>query len=211
MRKTGFLALAIVLVLMGLSCSAKVDPTVVYKGTYGSYVKVLKQWTRSKKVYEPSFSTIMVVTATYESEAFRAAYLAEKTRAEALPVDQTALLGQSSREELSSQAVFFVSLYTPKYKWNNLHKPNSSWRLWLVDSKERQVAPLKIEKMSKLQLADTKYYPYTDEWSSYYRVRFPRKTDKGETLKLDEGKVMLLIAGITGRAELVWDVSTIQP
>ena len=190
-----------------LSCSTKVDPKVVYKGNYRSYVKVLKEWTRTKKVYEASFDTILIVTATFESRAFRQAFLSEKIRAEALSAQEGARLLQETDEELSRKASFFLSLYTPKYKWNRLDISDPSWRLWLIDSKGKRVAPLKIEKVSKVQAALTRYYPYYDEWSSYYRVTFPMRTDQGDVLDLEQGTIGFLVAGVWGRAALEWDLS----
>ena len=205
MRRIGFVILTFA-VLLSFSCSTKVNPKVIYKGTYGSYVNVLDQWTRSKKVYEPSFDTVMVVTATYESKKYREVFLAEKIRAEAIPPQEAARLREQSDEELSRNAVFFVSFYTPKYKWNRLNVDDPSWRLWLIDGQGKKVAPLNVRKVSKIQYADTQYYPYYDLWSYFYRVTFPRKTDDGQELDLDKGMVTFQVAGVKGNASLVWDI-----
>lgn len=208
MRKIVTVAAPALLLLFFLtSCSAKVDPTVKYKENYASYKKVLRQWTRSKKVYEISFDTILLVTATYRSNAFMETYLAEKIRAEALPAKDAERLLENNEQKQKTTTSFFMCFYTPKRKWNRLHKSDPSWRLWLIDSKGKRVAPLKIEKVSKVQAALTRYYPYYDEWSSYYRVTFPMRTDQGDVLDLEQGTIGFLVAGVWGRAALEWDLS----
>lgn len=200
------IALVVLLVFFGASCSVKVDPSVKYKGDYASYKKVMRQWTRSKKVYEISFDTILLVTATYRSEAFMEAYLAEKIMAEALPLKEAEKLKKKHEEKLKSTATFFMSFYTPKSKWNKLHKSDPSWRLWLIDANGNKVSPRLIKKLPRVSMATSRYFPYLDQWSKYYMVSFPREDDKGNKLQLEQGKVTFMIAGVHGSAELIWDI-----
>jgi hypothetical protein len=197
-----FLSCTLILV----SCSQKVDPTVAYEGSYRSYVKVLKEWTRTENVYQPSFDTIMTVTATWNSEVFQDAFVKEKSRAEKLLPDDIDNLERKIKEERERVVSFVLAFYTPKFKWNKLDESYSSWKLWLVDVNGTQVAPLAIERFEKIQIMHTKYYPYYDQWSYMYEVRFPREDAKGKPLKLKGGTVKFLVSGVFGSSELVWEV-----
>lgn len=207
MRKIVTVAAPALLLLFFLtSCSAKVDPTVKYKENYASYKKVLRQWTRSKKVYEISFDTILLVTATYRSNAFMETYLAEKIRAEALPAKDAERLLENNEQKQKTTTSFFMCFYTPKRKWNRLHKSDPSWRLWLIDANGNKVAPMQIKKLPRVSVATTKWYPYLDKWSRYYEVIFPREDDEGKRLELEKGKITFMIAGVYGSTEMVWDI-----
>lgn len=202
-----FVSIAFALVLLfGFSCGNKVNPKVTYKESYRSYTKVLKQWTREKKSYDKILDTIMLITATYESRAFRKAYLAEKIRAEAIPEKEANRLIHQSNEELEEKAVFFVTFYTPELKWNRLDSGDPAWRLWLIDANGLKVAPFKVERIRKISLATTRYYPYWDRFSYCYKVTFPRKTESGEPLELEKGEVTFMLAGVYGKSELTWNI-----
>jgi len=202
-----YLALVISSVLVfSFSCGTKVNPKVAYKNSYSSYSRVVKQWTRTKKQYDKILDTVMVISATYESKAFRKVYLAEKIRAEAIPGEMADRLIRKSEKELEDKAVFFVTLYTPEHKWNRLESHDASFKLWLIDEKGNKVAPLKVDRIRKISRATTRYYPHWDRFSYCYRVVFPRKTDQGQPLELEKGRVTFLAAGVFGKAELVWDI-----
>ena len=201
-RKSAVILL--LLALLSISCGNRVDPDVVYSGTYGSYVKVLREWTRSDKVYVTGFDTVMTVTATYESKRFRDAMIAERARAQMLKPTQIERLKQENEEELGRFAVFFVKLYMPDYKYNRLDKDDSGFSVWLIDKIGRKVSPVKIKEVRIKTVDKTKFYPFTDEWSDYYEVRFPRETSAGEKLELESGELKLSIASVVGKAELAW-------
>jgi hypothetical protein len=200
--KTVFLLVIFVWVAAGCTTVRNVK----YKNTYHSYVKVLDQWTRTSRDYDNMLDTVMLVTATYESKAFRKVFLAEKIRAEAIPEKEAERLIRENEDRMETQAVFFVSFFTEKYRWNKLEEQDPTWRLWLIDANGKQVAPLTIERHRKVNMATTKYFPYYDQWSYYYRVTFPRTTAGNEPLVLDKGNVTLLIAGIFGQKKLEWKI-----
>jgi hypothetical protein len=199
-----------ILILIMICCAScaghRVDPDVVYKGTHRSYLKVLDQWTRTQKVYKASFDTVFIVSATWSSADFRTAQLGEKARAEMLTPEQIARIRTTDEEEVGRSAVFYVSFYTPKYKYNRLNKDDPGWRLWLSDQDGNRVESAKAVLVRDKRIATREFFPYIDTWSYFYKVVFPIESADGTALNLDDGTVKLHIAGIAGTAEMIWEL-----
>ena len=199
--------LTLAFLVFGFTGCAKqaVDPDVVYRNNYSSYVKVLDEWTRNDKIYH-NFETELILDATWYSKVFRDALRKEKARVEKLPEDQIAILERKDSEELKTLARFILSAYAPRGYRMNLADPEPSFRLWLTDVKGNRAAPVTIKTVKLKRKADMKYFPYISKWASTYEVIFPRYSDEGRELILSGGKVTLSAAGIQGEARLEWEV-----
>ncbi len=81
---------------------------------------------------------------------------------------------------------FFVSLYTPERKHNDLSKKNTAWKIFLdVDGKRYEGIATRVKNLfSETQVM----YPYHNKWSTPYIVTFPVATSlierKSATLTL---------------------------
>ncbi len=199
----------LVLMIVGLTvagCAGRtVDPDVVYKDGYSSYVDVLREWTRNDKIYE-NFETELIIDATWYSKVYRDALRKEKARAEKLPEEEVAVLERKDAEELKTMVRFLVTAYAPRGYRMNLADPQPSFRLWLMDVKGNKAAPVTIKVVKMKRKADLKYYPHISKWAATYQVVFPRYSDEGGELILSGGKIILQAAGIQGEARLEWIV-----
>lgn len=206
MKTTGiFLAALAALIMAGVGCAKPLtEADAVYRGDYGSYRKVVRQWTRRGNIYH-NFETELIIDATYFSPVFRTALRKEKARAEALGEKEIARMERRDRDEATGWARFLVSAYTPRSLWNDLDARDPSFRLWLADESGRRVAPSRIKEIKFKRSADYKYYPHVNAWAKTYQVLFPLHDDD-EAPALTGGKITLIVTGIQGRTRLVWDI-----
>ena len=194
------------LMLLGTGCAAPAAglDQANQTGRQG-YLDALKTWTRDAKVYD-LFDTELIVTATWFCKPYRDALRAEQARAEALVPEEITRRVRKDEADLKSSVRFLVSAYTPINSWNDLAGTSPSFRLWLIDAKGRQVAPLSIKEVKLPPGGSEKYWPYLNEWSKTYEVLFPTSVEKGTALALTGGPVVLLAAGPRGKAKLEWQV-----
>ena len=197
------------LALVSVGCVAcRLPPPAMLYGsqrdiTPADYPDVLKTWTRSAKVYQ-GFETKQFVTATFHTPEFRRAFAiafpeiyghgGAITRREL--VDLTGNIEQFHN--------FFMAVYTPEQKWNDLAKPDSIWRLSLIGSEEVAVDAAEIVRV-KIDANLRAVYPFIGRFDEGYLVRFPL-TDAMNRLVLDARStaVTLRIASALGIAEMRW-------
>ncbi|MBI3179667.1 MAG: hypothetical protein HYZ27_08385 [Deltaproteobacteria bacterium] len=167
------------------------------------YDDVLAAWTRSDKVYQ-GLDNKLFVTATYHAPELRRAF------AVAFP-DIYGHGGTITRRELVDLTEdieryhnFFIAMYTPDPKWNDLAKPDSIWRLTLVGSGEvavgpHEVVPIKVDENLRA------VYPYIHRFDKCYLVRFPL-ADPMRNLVIQGSTTgfTLRIASALGVGEMVW-------
>ena len=169
------------------------------------YPDVLKTWTRSAKVYAV-LEDKLFVTATFHSPEFRRVF----------PIAFPEIYGQGgeiTRRELvdltgdvESYFNFFLAVYTPVSKWNDLDRKDSIWRLTLISFEDVAVGPSQILSI-KIDENLRAVYPYIGHFDKCYLVRFPM-TDPMKRLVIGaESKgVKLRIASALGVAELPWEL-----
>lgn len=197
------IALAII-IGTGCASSKKIKQGLIYKDTHYSYQRILSNWTRSSSHYY-GLDTEALATATYWSESFTEAYVAERTRAEALPEAKAAEL----RDQLLAGQVkanhFRLTFYTVERDWNDLGLADASWKVYLKQKDGTLIEPLSIRKHKIRPQAETVYFPQTDRWSRTYDVWFPKTDPDGNDLISEkEGGFGLTIAGVKTKIELVW-------
>ena len=100
---------------------------------------------------------------------------------------------------------FFLSVYTPVKKWNDLDKDDSIWRLTLTDG-ERSVEASEITKL-RVDANLTKIYPHISDYDFIYLVRFPRSDETNSALITPESDFFKVrIASSLGVAHLDWEI-----
>jgi len=203
--------------VMALAACGSPKPAVLYgperQLSASAYPEVLRTWTRSTKLYQ-GFDSKMFVTATFHSPEFRRAF------AIAFP-EIYGHGGNITRRELVDLTGdveqfhnFFLSVYTPETKWNDLALPDSIWRVNLIGvtpsrelAADREVAvdPASIDSV-RIDANLRAVYPYMSIFDRAYLVRFPL-TDAMKRLVLDASstRATLRIASALGVAELRWD------
>lgn len=176
-----------------------------------AFAHALKTWTRSAKIYQ-QLDDKLFISATYHAPAFRRAF------AVAFP-DIYGHGGKITRRELvdltggiEQHHNFFVSIYTPDKRWNDIARDDSIWRLSLYSrdprgaGNETEVAPddiVPIKMDENLRVV----YPYTTRFDKAYLVRFPVLDPLRQPI-VHEGtqEVVMRIASAMGVASLRWQV-----
>lgn len=209
-------ALALALALSLAACST---PNVDLRHgprtyTSESYDDVLRRWTREGHAYTLNgLEDQLAVTATYQSWDFRWAYAVRYAADFRLSTDDRTQFLQTSLGALDREHEFFVALYTQAFRWGELTRPTSAWRVLLVNDRRQEVAPVHIDAIQRPGALERTYFPYTTVWRQVYRVRFPRTVrvaGQGEVEVLPPGTryFILRFSGPLGSSDLVWNVGT---
>lgn len=205
MRRGRFLLFCLLLAALTACAGARVKTDLTYEGTYRSYEQFVDNWTRTGKIYH-NFATQAIVSATYFALPFRRAFAAEWGRAYDLPMAEREQVLAEQIDHAKKRVEFIVSFYTPKERFNDLDKPDSSWRLWLIDAQGVKVEAAKIERLRIRHKKEYLFFPSYTEWSRLYRVYFPAVGLDGQSLVTESGAVTLRVTGVEGMANLVWEI-----
>ena len=182
----------------------------------GDYGKALKRWTRAVALYS-GLETRAFVRVVYLSPEFVEAQARELSRLRAELPDQAAETLAHMRDE-NRQPTFFAIAYMPDKSSNDWNEPQSVWRIALnLGLGER--APDRILRYEGPFNAEQRaLYPYLDEYSTAYLIRFPEATPPQQettTTTADvppprpmesfiPAEVHMVIAGALGRMSFNW-------
>ncbi len=169
------------------------------------YSKVLNAETRTTKVYS-GLDAVLFITATYKTMEFREAYVDLYAKGYEVDPSYLAALLDREREENDRYNEIFFTAYTSDSKINDFDKRDSVWRLYLDDSEGDRLTPVSVTKLDSNDPVLRKFFPYLDQWSSAYTVRFPKYSVTGnETIPGPGTKfIKLVVTGVMGRGELEW-------
>lgn len=207
MRRPTINALLLVGTLGWTSACAEPKPAALYaparEVTAADYAEVLATWTRTDEIYQ-GLNNKLFVHATFHTPEFRRAF------AEAWP-DVYGHGGQITRRELveltgdvEAHHNFFVAVYTPESKWNDLQKEDSIWRLTMTGDGDATVGAAEIIAV-KVDENLRVIYPYLTRYDKAYLVRFPLADAQGKLLATPETRhLRIKLASAMGVAELDW-------
>jgi hypothetical protein len=174
--------------------------------TAEDYAQTLDRWTRSDRVYR-DFDTMLFVTATLHSSELRRAF------ALAFPeiyghggtITKRELVDLTGDVEQFHN--FFIAVYTPNDKWNDLARPDSIWHLTLIGSDDKVAVDLSSIETVKIDANLREVYPYLSQFDKAYLVRFPL-TDAMHHLVLEpqSTRATLRMASALGVAEMHWEL-----
>jgi hypothetical protein len=195
--------------LGALSCATSKPPVVDFSQSpedYRSedYPTVYERWTRHEKVTS-NLESALEVWATYKSRDYREAFVAHYAGAYAMNDVDRDRLRQSQLEAASTTYEFVVTAQSANYRWNDLEKKNSPWRVSLLDGAGREITAeeLRVEKYP--DLFEREFYPVKTPFTKTYVVRFLRSAGKDDGFAGERsGRIVLRFAGPLGRADLVW-------
>jgi hypothetical protein len=168
------------------------------------YPVVYERWTRHEKVTS-NLESALEVWATYKSRDYREAFVAHYAQAYSLGDTERERLRQSQHEAAANGYEFVVTAQSANYKWNDLEKKNSPWRVTLLDGAGREVSAeeFRVEKLP--DLFEREFYPVKTPFTKTYVARFLRSAGKDEGFGGERsGRIVLRFAGPLGRADLVW-------
>lgn len=189
-------------VLFLVSCATQ----KVTKPTENGYRSVLKKWTREGKVYS-DFETKLLINATFKTEEFRESYVSEYSTVYMFDAEKVKKLAKDEIEAPRGYHEFFISIHTPIQEWSDLERKEPIWALYLVNDIGERVSPLEIKKLKGKGPNITRFFPYFDDWSVGYTVKFPLSLLDQRQLITNETKyVKFVMAGPPGRGELMWEI-----
>ncbi|MBM4352913.1 MAG: hypothetical protein FJ109_03810 [Deltaproteobacteria bacterium] len=142
-------------------------------GAQLDYEDTLDRWTRGQRLYR-SFETLAVVNATYFSEEFLAAYMAEYRHVfNPLPAELEALSGKlRSRQE--RRECFFVSAFTGERDWNDFALANSTWKIYLRNDRGGRARSAQVTQVDKTDPMYRHFFPHFKDFYQGYLVCFDR-------------------------------------
>jgi hypothetical protein len=160
------------------SCAPPLPPRVDFSEAARNYrpedyTNVLRLWTRHSKVISDQ-GTVIEVWALYKSWEWRQAYIERYAKVYNLADSERQTLYRSQLEALRGAYEFHVAVQTTNYKWNDLEKETSPWRVSLLDARGATVAPKRIEVLKLPELYETEFFPYKTEFTKTYLIRFAR-------------------------------------
>jgi len=150
--------------------------------------------------------TVIETWAIYKSPAFRQAYVERYAKIYSLGDTERAALNNSQREASRQTYEFHIAVQMTNYKWNDLDKASSPWRISLVDGAGAELAPRLVELLKLPELYETQFFPNRTEFSQTYLVRFSRvEAEAAGFGGPASGRITLRIASPLAKNELVWE------
>jgi len=168
------------------------------------YSDVYERWTRHDRAYF-DVDAALEVWVTYKSWDFREAFVERYAAVYALSDEDRTALRRSQLESLHEAYEFHVTAQSANYKWNDLEKPKSAWRLALVDALGHELAPesVRIDKLP--DAVEAGFFPAKTPFSKSYSIRFPGPAHSGGDFEGPKtGSIMLRFSSPIGRVEITW-------
>jgi len=145
------------------------------------------------------------VWATFKSWDWREAYIERYASVYSLSEGDRSKLRAGQLSALHDAYEFNLTAQSANYKWNDLEKQSSPWRITLLDAlgHELQVdaAVIKVQKLPEPY--EREFFPAKTPFTKMYSVRFVAPANS-EFVGIKSGSIILRIASPVGRIELTW-------
>jgi hypothetical protein len=166
------------------------------------YGEIYERWTR----YDFALKDVekaLEVWATFKSWDFREAFVERYAAGYSLSDADRATLRNAQRDAFRRAYEFHVTAQSANYKWNDLEKASSPWRVTLLDALGHELQPegIKVEKLPDAY--EREFFPAKTPFSKTYSIRFVPPAG-GDFSGFRSGAIILRIASPIGRVELAW-------
>ena len=175
--------------------------------TPGDYEEVAGRWTRSARPYDFSrLTTVLNLTATFESREFRWAYVVRYGRDFGLPIEARNALLAESLADAEQHHRFFVTLGGSHPRDLDLSDEGGAWRVLLMDDRGRQTRPVEITRVRRPTMSERRYFPSISAQRQAFRLVFPVRHDDGlPALPSEAMFAVLRFTGAQGQVDLKWE------
>ncbi len=189
-------------VLAAAACGTRVSS--LYEKVPGSpdYGRVTEEYPRPKEVHD-GLDTRLILSATWLSPAWVRAFAEEYANIYYLDARRRDSVIGHWKTESELHTRFFVALFTPDEKSNDLEKPETLWTLHLVRSDEKEFPPVYVRKADLRPEEISRFFPYSGTWYRAYEVAFPNEA-AGNPVIPGGPRMKLVLTGVQGRAVLAW-------
>jgi hypothetical protein len=203
-RRASRAAAFVVLATVAAGCGPR--SVALYEKVMGSpsYRQVTESATRTREVHD-GLDTRFILTATWLSGAWVSAFAEEYSNIYYLDAARREQVITRWRGESEAHVLFFVALFVPDEKGNDLEKPGTLWSLRLVRGDEVDFEPVYIRRSSLRPEEIARFFPYPGTWYRAYEVAFPREAGElAEPPRAGSPQLKLVLSGVEGRAVLAW-------
>lgn len=212
--RVGLAALVLAGALAGGGCASNKPRLVDFSESQHGYTEkdydeAFIRWTRHDRAFTDADAAIDIaleVWATYKSWDFREAYIERYASVYGLSDAERSALRTAEMEKLHQAYEFHVTAQSTAFKWNDLEKATSAWRVALIDALGHELAPEKI-KLEKLPDAyERSFFPAKTPFTKTYSIRFlaPAGNDAAEFAGPKSGSITLRFSSPLGRLEPNW-------
>ncbi len=203
---TGCLLVAAIAAVDFLSAGCGTRVMSVYEKVLGSkrYARTTEAFTRTKEVHD-GLDTRFILSSTWLSPEWLRAFSEEYANIYYLDAGRKEQMIDRWRGESERYERFFVALFTPDDRTNDLDKEGTLWTLHLVRADEMDFEPVYVRKTPLRPEEVSLFFPYSSTWYRAYEVAFPK--DAGEKVEAKAGapRFKMVLSGVQGRAVLVWN------
>lgn len=134
-----------------------------------TYTQLIEQSSDSKIFYDGLQNSIDVKT-TFLSQPVSSQQQNVLAEVYQWPTEKKLSEGEKEKTLLEQESRFFISIYTPEKKYDDLDKNKTLWRVFLeVDGKQWEA---KIKKLKLLDAEIKNLYPYFTPYSTAYIASF---------------------------------------
>lgn len=137
------------------------------------YQNTIDDNTVRKRVYD-GFQNVMEVSLTIHNSNVLAALLDQNARLYQWNSEKYSLERSKVDATKSNQTDFFMSFFVPEKKYDNLHRKNTNWKVFL-DVNGRRLEG-KVTKYPGNYAEVKAYYDHYTRWSTAYKITFPLPT-----------------------------------
>jgi hypothetical protein len=171
------------------------------------YEDVYSRWTQSARPYDfGRLSTILNLTATFESREFRWAYVVRYGRDFGLSTEARNALLAESLADAGEHHRFFVTLGGSHPRDLDLSNVGGAWRVLLMDDRGRQTRPIEIQHVRSPTPGERRYFPSISSQRQAFRLVFPIMHEDGyPTLPREASFALLRFTGSEGTVDLKWE------
>ena len=172
------------------------------------YPDVYRRWTRHQVVRYEIADDALEAWATLKAWDFREAYVEHYAAVYNLSDTDKRALRAAQLESARDAYEFHVTAQSTNYKWNDLERRSSAWKVTLVDGAGHELAPESVRLEKLPDPYEIEFFPAKGPFTRTYAIRFvkPVATDgkQPDFVGPRSGSLTLRIASPVGRLELTW-------
>lgn len=168
------------------------------------YARTTDAYTRTKEVHD-GLETRFILSSTWLSPEWIQAFSEEYANIYYLDTERKEQRIGWWQGESEKYERFFVALFTPDDRTNDLDKEATLWTLHLVRADEVDFQPVYVRKTSLRPEEVSRFFPYSGVWYRAYEVAFPKEAGEKVDAETTASRFKLVLSGVQGRAVLVWN------